>query len=112
MLLRKMFILCIALMAARVAADNSDPRMFYPAHIMIQIESYDAKTGYYHIKRPIYPNANSIYATPENLAKAISSLDIKALQQRPQSIVGNEYSTDKDLLIHDTNDPWRNMAGH
>ena len=82
-----------------------DPRMFYPAHVMIEVESFDSATGLYHIKRPTYPNANSIYAKPENLALAITSLNIKDLNRKPNSIVGSQFSTDKPLLVIDKNDP-------
>jgi hypothetical protein len=84
-----------------------DDRMFYPAKVLVQVDAYVPERGLYHISRPEYPNVKSIFTTPKDLATAITSIDLKALLKKPTSVVGNEYSTDKDLLIIDDNNPFK-----
>jgi len=88
-------------MSAICYADDKepiDPNVYVLAHNMIDIESYDAKTHIFHIKRKGYPTANELFATGANLAKAVPTI-AKVIRDNPESIVGRIFSTDVDLRL-------------
>jgi len=76
-----------------------DEKPFIAAKNIVEVENYEAKAKIYHLKRQQFPDANGLFATPENLVAAIKTLDLAALKKKPNSIVGGQYMTDNDLLI-------------
>src|SRR5262245_36653391 len=78
----------------QVMPDELDPESFIPAKNQVVIDKYLPVENAYHLKRPDVPEATTLYATPESVAKAIKTMKISDLKKNPNSIVGNVYSLD------------------
>jgi hypothetical protein len=72
-----------------------------PAGTMIAIQSYDPETRTYHVliaeedQSAIGPN----YIIPEDLLRALKTLDANELHRSPDFIVGNQYALDTSLRV-------------
>lgn len=64
---------------------------------MIEIKSYDVDSRAYEILAVDFPGEGESYVTPEGLKKGVRSIDLKTILKKPQSIVGNQYKTDRNL---------------
>ncbi|MGZ3722575.1 MAG: hypothetical protein ACXVA9_06575 [Bdellovibrionales bacterium] len=89
---------------SKSAHDGSNPVFAERIHANNQIEivSYDQPSDSYKIIwEHLTPQESRIFATPENLVKAVHSLSLAAIRKNPSSLVGNIYSTDSDLDVVD-----------
>jgi hypothetical protein len=69
------------------------------AGAMISVESYDAKSKTYSIVLIKEPGVGPNIALPGDLLNSVSTLTKNELELRPESIVGNSYQLDKELLL-------------
>ena len=67
----------------------------------IEIESYDPKSGLYHVINTQYPKTDWFFATARSLSRAVPVLLLNELKERPKSIVGFVYTTARPLLLTD-----------
>lgn len=65
----------------------------------IEIHSYDPETRTYDIKLIKYPRQGPFITTPEEVCKGISALNLERVLRSPSSIVGNQYTTDRTILL-------------
>lgn len=72
---------------------------YYAAGTMIELKSYDPNNKTYEITYLKYKHQGPFYATIEEVAQAISVLNIDRLERHPKDIVTNQYVLDKDLKL-------------
>jgi hypothetical protein len=67
----------------------------------IEFTSYDKESNTFKVVWADYPNMGKtqLFATPESVVKAITSLNLKIIKAKPNSILGTIYSVDKDLVL-------------
>lgn len=70
-----------------------------PKGAMIEVNSYDPVSETYSLilvnERAVGPNV----ATIQDLAKAVSTLNAKTLQEKPNAILTNQYLLDNELRL-------------
>lgn len=90
----RLTILLFSLMAFRADAGNwlqMDPK------VLIDIESYDKASQTYKIIDLKYPGQGPLIATPDELARCISTIKLDRIRREPTSIVKTEYQTEKQM---------------
>ena len=87
------------LAAAKLSHSHFEGRI--EAHAQFQVEHYDPKSSSYHILRAELPLSSKgwLYVTPESIADSVDSITYKTIKDKPESIVGNVYSTDTDMVL-------------
>jgi hypothetical protein len=84
------------------SAAKVDDALFDPpirAHTMIYVKQYDAKSSTYDVDIVDEPYVGPNIASTDDLCSAIHSLNLSKIKSDPRSIVGQEFSTDRELLL-------------
>ena len=78
---------------------HADPAIQMDAHTLIEIQSYDRVHHLYEIKDVVEYGTGPWYATPKEVARVIDALNYKDLRRNPESILHNEYRTDRVMNL-------------
>jgi hypothetical protein len=105
-ILRKLVFIMICVLVANGNATTETkktkpvPRAFpMKSKEMVEVLSYDPVKKVYAISNLTYWGQGPIYVTPEDLAKAIPTLNLDRILRDPNSILTNQYLTDRPMMI-------------
>lgn len=75
-----------------------DDITLYPGD-MIAVDTYDASSRTYHLTYVKDPTAGPLNVALEDLAKAVTTLDLKKMTEKPNSILDHQYKLDTRLHL-------------
>ncbi|MBX3022874.1 MAG: hypothetical protein KF799_14460 [Bdellovibrionales bacterium] len=95
----KIFIFAFLFVLAPLAGAAVDDEPPIKGGTAIQVRAWDPRSQTYDIVMPQFEAQGPNYATLADLAKAVTSLDLKRVKANPKTIVGMEYVLDKELRL-------------
>lgn len=81
------------------SAAHADPAIQMDAHTLIEIQSYDRVHHLYEIKDVVEYGTGPWYATPKEVARVIDAVKYRDIRNNPESILHNEYRTDRVMNL-------------
>lgn len=104
-----LLVICTSFVHAEDSADEgySLPPGFDLDHdfidpgITIKIVLYDKAHHRYEVQQVEDPTILKMYATANQLAKAVPSINLRVLKELPESIVGREFDLENILILED-----------
>lgn len=93
------FAYCLGIQSYAMAELPSVMEPPIKAGTMISVDKYEPKSKTYQVTITKEPSVGPNVAMPGDLVDAISTLDSEKLSERPESVVGNTYSLDKELRL-------------